>query len=49
MPEGMPFALEAPAIAVASALTILLGLLGAAVAVLRVTRIEPITALGGAR
>ena len=49
MPEGMPFALEAPAIAVASAITILLGLLGAAVAVLRVTRIEPITALGGAR
>ncbi|WP_324651446.1 ABC transporter permease [Georgenia sp. H159] len=49
MPEGMPFALEAPAIAVASILTILLGLLGAAVAVLRVTRIEPITALGGAR
>lgn len=49
MPDGMPFALEAPAIAVASALTILLGLLGAAVAVLRVTRIEPITALGGAR
>jgi len=49
MPEGMPFALEAPAIAVASGLTILLGLLGAAVAVLRVTRIEPITALGGAR
>ena len=49
MPEGMPFALEAPAIAVASALTIVLGLLGAAVAVLRVTRIEPITALGGAR
>lgn len=49
MPDGMPFALEAPAIAVASAVTILLGLLGAAVAVLRVTRIDPITALGGAR
>lgn len=49
MPEGMPFALEAPAIAVASALTILLGLVGATIAVLRVTRIEPITALGGAR
>lgn len=49
MPEGMPFALEAPAIAVASALTIVLGVLGAAVAVLRITRIEPISALGGAR
>lgn len=46
VPEGMPFALEAPAIAVASGVTILLG---AAVAVLRVTRIDPITALGGAR
>jgi putative ABC transport system permease protein len=49
MPEGMPFALEAQPIAIASALTILLGLVGAAVAVLRVTRIEPISALGGNR
>lgn len=49
MPDGMPFALEAQPIAVASALTILLGLVGAAVAVLRVTRIEPISALGGNR
>src|SRR5690606_6423605 len=49
MPEGMPFALQAGPIAVASVVTILLGLAVAAVAVLRVTRIEPITALGGAR
>ncbi|WP_374928162.1 ABC transporter permease [Kytococcus sedentarius] len=49
MPEGMPFALEARPIAIASALTILLGLVGAAIAGLRVTRIEPITALGGNR
>lgn len=49
MPAGMPFALEAEPIAVASAATILLGLVGAAVAVLRVTRIEPISALGGNR
>jgi putative ABC transport system permease protein len=49
MPDGMPFALEAQPIAVASALTIVLGLMGAAVAVLRVTRIEPISALGGNR
>ena len=49
MPEGMPFALEFQPIAAASALTILLGLLGAAVAILRVTRIEPISALGGNR
>ena len=49
MPDGMPFDLEPRPIAVASALTILLGLIGAAVAVLRVTRIEPISALGGNR
>lgn len=49
MPAGMPFSLEARPIALASAITILLGLVGAAVAVLRVTRIEPISALGGAR
>ena len=49
MPAGMPFSLEAGPIAVASATTVLLGLLGAAVAVLRVTRIEPLSALGGAR
>lgn len=49
MPAGMPFSLEAGSIAVASAVTIVLGLLGATVAVLRVTRIEPLTALGGNR
>ncbi len=49
MPDGMPFSLEARPIAIASALTILLGLVGAAIAVLRVTRIEPISALGGTR
>ena len=49
IPAGMPFALEAQPIAIASVLTILLGLVGAAVAVLRVTRIEPISALGGHR
>lgn len=49
MPAGMPFSLEAGPIALASTITILLGLLGAAIAVFRVTRIEPISALGGAR
>jgi putative ABC transport system permease protein len=49
MPDGMPFALEAGPIAVASIITVLLGLLGAAVAVLRVARIEPLSALGGNR
>ncbi|MCR2799862.1 ABC transporter permease [Microbacterium sp. zg-Y818] len=49
MPDAMPFALEAAPIAVASALTITLGLLGAAVAVLRIVRIDPLRALGGQR
>lgn len=49
MPDEMPFELEAGPIAVASALTIVLGLLGAAVAVLRITRIDPLNALGGRR
>ncbi|QDO87978.1 ABC transporter permease [Ornithinimicrobium ciconiae] len=49
MPAGMPFSLEAGPIATASAVMVLLGLVGATVAVLRVTRIEPLAALGGAR
>ena len=49
MPDAMPFDLEAGPIAVASLLTITLGLAGAAVAVLRITRIDPLRALGGQR
>lgn len=49
MPDTMPFDLEVGPIAVATALTIGLGLLGAAVAVLRITRIDPLRALGGQR
>jgi putative ABC transport system permease protein len=49
MPEAMPFALEAAPIATATALTIGLGLLGAAVAVVRISRIDPLNALGGQR
>ncbi|MEG3616417.1 ABC transporter permease [Isoptericola haloaureus] len=49
MPAGMPFALEAGPIAVATALMAGLGLLGAALAVLRIVRIDPLTALGGQR
>lgn len=49
MPSGMPFALEATPILIASGLTILLGLIGAAVSIVRVTRINPINALGGQR
>ena len=45
----IPFALEAPAILGATMLLLVLGLVGAAFAVIRITRIEPLTALGGNR
>jgi putative ABC transport system permease protein len=46
---SMPFALEPGPIASATAVLILLGLLGAALAVVRITRVDPLTALGGSR
>ena len=49
MPDAMPFDLEPAPIAVASGLTVLLGLIGSAVAVLRIARIDPLHALGGHR
>lgn len=49
MPAAMPFDLEAAPIAIASITTIVLGLIGAAVAVLRIVRIDPLNALGGQR
>lgn len=49
MPSAMPFDLEAGPIAFASLLTIVLGIIGAAVAVLRISRVDPITALGAQR
>ncbi|NLA56847.1 MAG: ABC transporter permease [Corynebacterium humireducens] len=49
MPDAMPFDLELEPIAIASGLTILLGMLGATIAVLRITRIDPLRALGGQR
>lgn len=49
MPDAMPFDLEFEPIAIASGLTILLGMLGATIAVLRITRIDPLRALGGQR
>ena len=45
----MPFALEAGPIAAAAALLLVLGVLGAGVAVLRITRVDPLAALGGNR
>lgn len=49
MPDGMPFALEVAPIVTASVITIGMGLIGATVAVLRIVRIDPNTALGGQR
>ena len=49
MPDGMPFDLEAQPIALASAFTIVLGMIGAVIAVLRITRVDPLDALGGQR
>lgn len=45
----MPFALETSAITTASALLIALGLAGAAAAVIRIVRIDPLSALGDQR
>ncbi len=45
----MPFALDLAAVAVAGASLVLLGLVGAAFGVLRVTRVDPLTALGANR
>ncbi|MFW7415833.1 ABC transporter permease [Demequina sp. SO4-18] len=49
MPAGVPFSIEAGPVAGAALLMITLGLVGAALAVLRIARIEPATALGGNR
>lgn len=45
----VPFALDPGAIVAAALALVLLGLLGAATAVLRITRVDPLTALGGSR
>lgn len=49
MPSAMPFSLEFGPVSTATVLTIVLGLIGAAVSVLRVTRVSPLSALGGSR
>lgn len=45
----MPFALEASAVTTAALLLVVLGLLGAGAAVLRIVRVDPLTALGDQR
>lgn len=47
--SAMPFALETAPVAVASTLLVALGMVGAVVAVVRITRVDPLTALGGNR
>jgi len=49
MPDAMPFALETAPIALATLLTVVLGLVGAAFAIVRISRIDPLNALGGQR
>ena len=49
MPTGVPFSLEGGPIAVATGLSIALGLLGAAVSIVRIAKVDPLTALGGNR
>jgi len=46
---SMPFALEAPAIGLAFVLLIGLGLIGAAFAIARIAKVDPLKALGGQR
>lgn len=45
----MPFALEFGPIIGATVLLLVLGLIGAGVAIVRITRVDPLTALGGSR
>ncbi|WP_403023709.1 ABC transporter permease [Salinibacterium sp. GXW1014] len=49
MPEGMPFVLETIPVLTGFALIIVLGAAGALVAIRQITRVDPLTALGGAR
>ncbi|MEV6102297.1 ABC transporter permease [Nocardia sp. NPDC051981] len=46
---GMPFALEPGAVAVGAVLLIVMGMLGAVLTTLRVTRVDPLEALGAQR
>ncbi|MFD9615274.1 hypothetical protein ACFWWS_38560 [Streptomyces sp. NPDC059083] len=48
-PDTMPFALEPGAVAVGAVLLIVMGMLGAALTTLRVTRVDPLEALGAQR
>lgn len=47
--SAVPFAVEAPAVTVAGLLLVVLGLAGAAVAIVRVAAVDPLTALGAQR
>jgi putative ABC transport system permease protein len=47
--SDVPFAIEAPAVTVAGLLLAVVGLIGAAFAIVRVAAIDPLTALGAQR
>ena len=47
--SAVPFAIEAPAVTVAGLLLVVLGLVGAAFAIVRVAATDPLTALGAQR
>lgn len=46
---GVPFLLEPAAVAVAAVLLTVLGLVGAAIAIIRIASVNPLNALGGQR
>ncbi|GAA3336425.1 ABC transporter permease [Amorphoplanes nipponensis] len=47
--SAVPFAIEAPAVLTAGVLLVVLGLAGAAVAIVRIAAVDPLTALGAQR
>lgn len=49
MPSAMPFSLELPKVAMASSLLIIMGVIGSFAAIRRITKIDPLIALGAQR
>lgn len=49
MPSAMPFSLEFPKVAMASGLLIIMGVIGSFAAIRRITKIDPLIALGAQR
>lgn len=49
IPNGAPFSFDSRAVALAAVFVVLLGLVGAALSTRRITKVDPLIALGGAR